>query len=442
MTALATGPLRAPADIVRLIAGWGTPDGRAGIAEHHDRYGPLPLAAYPGRSGRGRLIETIARAGLRGRGGGGFPTATKLAAAEAHRGQRVIVANGCEGDPTSEKDAVLLDTAPHLVLDGIALAAHAVDAREAMLCVHRGSPLVVPLLHALREREGDPVPVELVEVPDRFVASEGSALVNFLSTGDSRPTVTPPHATERGVGGRPTVLDNVETLAHLALIARFGDDWFRIAGTPESPGTMLVTVGGAVTRPGVYEIDAGFPISDVLELAGGESESLQAVQVGGLGGTWLGMDDAAELPLSHEACAALGIPLGVASIVALPERSCGIAETARVLRYLADESAGQCGPCRFGLPAIADDMAALALGEPDGDVVVDRLYERLGVIPGRGACGHPDGAVRLAASALHAFAADLDAHAQGYACPWTSAPSWTPLPGLSAGALSVVGARS
>ncbi|MGI5125974.1 NADH-ubiquinone oxidoreductase-F iron-sulfur binding region domain-containing protein [Pseudonocardia sp. CA-107938] len=413
------------AEVVRLLAAW-IDDGRADtLREHEQRYGRLPLVGTGGGVGRHLLIDSVRRAGLRGRGGAGFPTADKLAAVAATKGRAVVVANGCEGDPTSSKDHTLLQLSPHLVLDGIALAAYALDADDTVLCVHRDSPALEPVRAALAERR-DPVPVTVVEVPHRYTASESSALVNFLTTGAALPT-TGPRAAERGVKGRPTLVDNVETLAHLALIARYGDEWYREAGTESSPGSTLLTVGGAVTWPGVYEVEFGIPISDALELAGGESESLQAVAVGGLGGTWLPMALAAELPLTHETCAELGIPLGVASLVALPAQACGIAETARVLRYLADQSAGQCGPCMFGLPAVAADLADLAAGRRDRDLL-PRLCRRLGVIPGRGACSHPDAAVRFAASALSTFAEDAAEHAKGRPCAWAQQPSWTTLP--------------
>jgi NADH:ubiquinone oxidoreductase subunit F (NADH-binding) len=293
-----------------------------------------------------------------------------------------------------------------------------------VLALHTGSPLTAVLANALAERVGDPVEVELAEMPAGFVSSESTALVNTLHTGDPRPTGV--RTSTKGVRGRPTLVSNVETLAHLALIARFGDDWYRAAGTPTSPGTTLVTVSGAVNRPGVHEVELGLPMSDVLELAGGETEPLRAVLIGGLGGSWLPIADAVELPLAHETCADVGIELGVAALVALPARACGIAETAAVLRYLAEAGAGQCGPCLFGLPAITTDFDALAMGAADRDLL-PRLHRRLGVIPGRGACSHPDGAVRLAASALHTFADDVAAHAVGRPCPATVLGPWTPL---------------
>lgn len=390
----------------RLFAA--APDGAAGLGDHLARFGPVPLDDYPGGPGRRILAENVARSGLRGRGGAGFPLAAKLEAVAGGR-DAVVVANGCEGDPTSAKDRALLRRAPHLVLDGIALAAHVVGANEAHLAVHAGSPLAASLAHAVAMRD-DPVAVAVAEVPGRFVASESTALASTLSGGAGKPTGV--RTSRRGVRGRRTLVSNVETLAHLALVARFGDDWFRRLGPSDSPGTQLVTVSGAVARPGVYEVASGTPVSDALELAGGERGPLSAVLAGGLGGVWLPIEDAAELPLAH---GVRELPLGVASLVALPADACGLAEAAAVLRHLARESVGQCGPCLFGLPAIAADLSDLASGTGDA-ALLDRLGRRLEVIPGRGACGHPDGAVQMAATALHTFSDDVAHHARGRAC--------------------------
>jgi NADH:ubiquinone oxidoreductase subunit F (NADH-binding) len=217
-------------------------------------------------------------------------------------------------------------------------------------------------------------------------------------------------------------VDNVETLAHLALIARYGDEWFRRAGTSDAPGTALVTVGGAAAQPGVFEIDTGTSVGEVLAMAGGPAEPLRAVQVGGLGGRWLPFPQAVDRPVT--------VGTGVPALVALPDRVCGVAETARVVRYLADESAGQCGPCLFGLPAVADDLEILADGADRSGAVLRRLRGRLGVIPGRGACAHPDGAVRLAVSALEVFAADVARHARGLTCVGVGASPCVPLPAV------------
>lgn len=407
---------------VRLLAG----PGATGLAAHRAYYGPVPLAAYPGRSGRRRLIELVTASGLRGRGGAGFPTGRKLGAVAAAGRRPIVLGNGCEGEPASRKDHVLFTLAPHLVLDGAVLAAHALASDEIILAVHAGDPVAAVLAAAVAERD-ERFRWQVAEVAPSYVASEESALVNFLSTGTAKPTTKPPRPAERGVHRRPTLVDNVETLAHLGLIARYGADWFRSIGTTESPGSTLVTVGGAVRAPGVYEVALGMPIGAVLDLAGGPAQRVQAVLIGGYGGTWFPLPQALGVALSHEGMKAAGAALGVPLLLALPAAACGLAETARLLTWLAGQSAGQCGPCTFGLPALAADMTGLAAGRADPPTLT-ALHRRLGIIPGRGACALPDGAVRLATSALHTFAPDLQQHRNGRPCPHATRPPSLPTP--------------
>ena len=397
----------------RLLAGWYETRGRADLATHLARHGPLPLDAYPGEAGRQRLVDAVDRSGLRGRGGAGFPTGRKLRAVAAGRRRPTVVVNACEGEPVSGKDHALLTLVPHLVLDGAVLAAHAVGATEIIVCLHEGDALRPLVVAALAER-ADPVPFRIQPVPRRYVASEESALVNLINTGDPRPTSKPPRPDQRGVRGRPTLVSNVETLAQLALVARHGPGWFRTTGTADSPGTTLVTVTGAVRRPGVHEVACGTPIGHALELAGVAPDA-QAVLVGGVAGAWLPLPFAAGVPLAHRELADAGATLGVGALFVLPAAACGVAETARILRYLAGESAAQCGPCMFGLPALADDLTRIAHGGADARIDA-RLRRRLAVVEGRGACRHPDGAVRVAASALHTFASDVRRHRAGRPC--------------------------
>ncbi|HEV3357930.1 MAG TPA: NADH-ubiquinone oxidoreductase-F iron-sulfur binding region domain-containing protein [Pseudonocardiaceae bacterium] len=414
-------------DPQRLLAGWARTRRVADFAAHGRQYGPLPLAAYPGRAGQARLIDEVEAAGLRGRGGAGFPTGRKLRAVARAGHRPVVIVNGCDGEPASDKDHALLDIARHLVIDGAVLAAHAVGASEIILCVHRDDDLIDRLARGLAQRPSDEVPIKLVTVPARYVSSEASALVNFINTGDARPTSKPPHTAERGVRGRPTLVDNAETLAHIAVIARYGSDWFRACGTSDSPGTALFTVSGAVSRPGVYEAALGSPMGQVLRLAGQPTRRVSAVLVGGYAGSWLPLPFAAGVPLDHAGLRAVGASLGVGSLWVLPSTACGLSETAQLLRYLAGESAAQCGPCMFGLPAIAEDFERLVLGARDAPDALRRLRGRLPMITGRGACAHPDGAVRLAAGALRAFDHDLRAHLAGHPCPGARRPQ-LPLP--------------
>jgi NADH:ubiquinone oxidoreductase subunit F (NADH-binding) len=411
-----TSGVRPPTDTWRLLAGWSDTGRVETYAEHVARFGELPLAAYHGSSGRVRLIETVSASGLRGRGGAAFPTGRKLATVAGGRGRAVVVGNGCEGEPSSRKDRILAEYAPHLVVEGALVAAHATHADEVHLCMHEGAPPLRRLAEAAAAHHSR-VKVRVLAVPGGFVASEESALVNFLNKQDSRPTSKPPRVFESGVKGRPTYVGNFESLAHLALIARFGPEWFRSAGTAESPGTALVTVDGAVRHPGVVEVPYGMPLAEVLDAAGGASGELQALLVGGYAGHWLPASALRTAAFSHSSLAAAGASVGVGSVIALPAQACGFVETALVLRYLAAESAKQCGPCMFGLPAIAEDFAALATGAAVRDAaVVRRVQRRLGEINGRGACAHPDGAVRLADSALKVFDADLRQHLAGRPC--------------------------
>jgi NADH:ubiquinone oxidoreductase subunit F (NADH-binding) len=369
-------------------------------------HGPLP--------DRPDLIREVQASGLRGRGGAGFPAGIKLAAVASARGRKYVVANGAEGEPASRKDAHLLETAPDLVLDGAVACARAVGAREVVIAIceaeQQAGQAVLAAVARRRERN---VRISVAGVPQRFVAGEESALVEHLSGRPARPTLRPPRPAERGVLDRPTLVQNVETLAHIALIARYGAGWFRSAGTDEEPGTALCTITGAVAAPGIYEAELGMPLTGVLGLAGGLTGPVRALLVGGYHGGFIAGDQLDGVELTDASLRRAGAAMGVRAIIALPLRSCGLGAAARISRYLADQSAGQCGPCVHGLPAIARAMDALHDGDPSQRPRIERW---LGQVAGRGACHHPDGTIRFLASALTVFADDIAAHAHG-SCP-------------------------
>jgi NADH:ubiquinone oxidoreductase subunit F (NADH-binding) len=393
----------------RLLAGARGP-AAVDLDAHLRRFGPLPALGAP------ELIALVKASGLQGRGGAGFPTARKLRSV-ADAGRRpVVVANGVEGEPVSRKDKVLLGRAPHLVLDGAALAALALEAREAIIAIADGSGRAHETLElAIDERacRGERVSFRLEILPAGFVTGEETAVVNWLNGGPPKPTFTPPRPFERGVRGAPTLVQNVETFANLALVARFGPDWFREVGTEAEPGSALVTVTGAVARPGVYELPLGMPLRDVLDRAGGKSAALSALLVGGYFGGWVATRDALDLRLLEADLRPAGASLGVRAVVALPERACGVVESARIVRYLASESAGQCGPCLYGLDAVATALESLVSGEDRRGRRDDRLPRWLEQVRGRGACKHPDGVSGLTRSALTVFADEVDRHARG-----------------------------
>jgi NADH:ubiquinone oxidoreductase subunit F (NADH-binding) len=372
-----------PTGVGRLLADVG---GSPSLRRHLEVFGPLDTGFD--------VLQLAEAAGLRGRGGAGFPTARKLAAAASRRGDACVVANGAEGEPTSRKDRSLLRVAPHLVLDGAVLAARAIGAEDILVAVSRPAP---ELERAIAERRGraSSARVEVRRVPDAFVAGEETALVRALEGRSAKPTLKPPYPFECGVDGRPTLVQNVETLAHLALIARYGPSWF-------GGGTALVTLGGAFVRRGVHEIPIGATLEDVVRRLGGESARVQAYLVGGYFGTWVRPTDAADVALTPEV-------LGAGAIVALPQSTCALAECNRVVRYLASESAGQCGPCVHGLGAIADAFAA-------SRVPRSNIQRWANMVDGRGACRHPDGAARFVRSALDVFADEFDRHVRHGGC--------------------------
>lgn len=406
----------------RLLAGYADENRTADLAAHSRRYGDLTdvLAQYGDPES---LIDVVEVSGLVGHGGAGFPTGRKMRTVASQGARPVVVGNAMEGEPAAGKDEFLLSVAPHLVLDGLELAAAAVGADWGYVAVHRGSASAQALRHALAERPiHGHVEVVINELPAHYVSSEESALVHWLNGGEAKPLFVPPRPFERGVGGRPTLVNNAETLAHLALIARYGSEWFRSLGTVDEPGTLLVTISGSVADPGVREVAFGTTVGAALHQVGGPTSPLAAVLVGGYFGTWFTPEQALAMPLTHQAVRAAGGGLGAGILVALPVDACGIAETANVMTYLTAQSAAQCGPCVRGLPAIAGAIRDLAEGRLPAEGWGD-LQRWLGLVAGRGACRHPDGAVRFAASALAVFANDVDQHRAGTPCAAHRAPT-------------------
>jgi NADH:ubiquinone oxidoreductase subunit F (NADH-binding) len=432
-----------PTGLPRLLAGI-PPEGALSLDEHLALHGELPPLEGRRRRGAAALIDQVEEAGLRGCGGASFPTAAKLrAVAGASRsplgGRPIVVVNAAEGEPASSKDRTLLRSLPHLVLDGAQLAAAAVGAHEILvgLC-ESAAGAHEATAHAIAERGpprrgdgGGGVRFQLAAVPNRYVAGQESALVNLLGGGPALPTFTPPRPFERGVRGRPTLVCNVETLAHLALIARHGPAWFRELGTPAQPGSALVTLSGPIAYPGVYEIEHGSPLTALLDAAEGATAPLRAVLLGGYAGSWIDAGQLRGVALSDEHLAPHGATLGAGVVVLLSTAACPVAELARLTRWLAAQSARQCGPCVFGLDTIATTVEQLVLGGSQPHVQ-RRLASLAGLVNRRGACAHPDGAARLIASALDVFAEELADHARHGPCAACARPSELPRPRASA----------
>lgn len=376
-----------------------------GIDAHLTLHGPLPITSRPA------LTRELLASGLRGRGGAGFPLGRKLEGL-AKRRTPVVVVNASEGEPLSRKDAVLLERLPHLVIDGAQAVAEAVGAEEVLVYLHEGRPEAeAAMAAAIAERRMDPVPISVVPGPSRYVAGEASAAVSFLSGGPAVPTRKPPQPTEKGVRGRPTVISNAETFAHVALIVRHGADWFRSIGVESDPGTLLLTISDGTTHF-VVEAPTGAAMTDAITSVGGSLERCSAVLLGGYAGTWASPEDVAAMTLDRDALQRVGQSLGVGQVALLPEDGCYLRETASIAGWLAGETAGQCGPCEHGLPDIAGAMDALSsLGATRS--TAQQVMRWADMVDGRGACAHPNGVARLVRSAVSHSPDHLAAHRRG-----------------------------
>lgn len=404
----------------RLLAGV-RDDGRpVPYADHLALHGPLPEPKH--------VLEALAGAGLRGRGGAGFPVLRKLQVARDAGGRGPVVVNVTESEPASQKDQTLATRVPHLVLDGAQVAARAVKAREVVVATHAGSPAGPALRQALAERR-DHVKVRLLEVPARYVSGEASALARAAAGGPAKPVLHDEPLAVRGPSGRPTVVLNAESVAGLALHLRHGKAWYGELGTPDEPGTVLVTVRRTGAVPGVLEVPLGTPLRDALAASRAGTEGIQAVLVGGWFGRWLPGGAALDAPLSHAGMRAAGGVLGAGVVMVLGEDECGLRATAEVARHLAGESAGQCGPCVNGLPALAGALEDVVAGFGVSEALV-RVARYRSLVKGRGLCGLPDGTADLVGSALEVFADDVAAHAAGGCGRPSGAALGVPLPGV------------
>jgi NADH:ubiquinone oxidoreductase subunit F (NADH-binding) len=338
---------------------------------------------------RARLTALLDDVALTGRGGAGFPFAAKLRATTREHG--TVVVNGSESEPASFKDRTLLRRAPHLVLDGALAVAAAIGARRVTVAVHDPAAAAA-VTQAIRQRR-DATSAGVEHIGGGFVAGEARALARRLGGGPAIPPGRRVHLTERGV-----LASNAETFAQVAVATRLGARRFRDTGTHAEPGTTLLTVGGAVSRPGVVEIPLGTPLGIVLAAAGATDP--HAIVAGGYHGSW-------HAPLPQLRLARDGITLGAGVLLVLDGSTCALGELARVTAWLAAQSARQCGPCMFGLPALAHDVAALAAGAP---AALPAAQRHAHLVDGRGACHHPDGAARFVTSGLQLLQPEIDRH--------------------------------
>jgi NADH:ubiquinone oxidoreductase subunit F (NADH-binding) len=372
----------------------------------------VQAAGYAPLADPDALLEQIDLSGLLGRGGAAFPLGTKLRTVRdaGRRGvQTVIVANGEEGEPASVKDRWLLRNRPHLVLDGLRLAAAIVNASRAYVYVsdQQSALAVKSALSELDSQVFGATDITVLTVEPGYVAGEETAAVRRINGGPAKPTDKPPRPFEEGVSGLPTTVSNVETLANLPHIHRHGSQSFRAVGTPMSPGTFLATITGGGRPAVLYEIPHGAAFSDLLTLHGVTVDSIRGVLMGGY---FAGLvnTDILDATLDHETIRRLGSGLGCGAMSILTD-DCPVAVAASVMSYFDRENAGQCGSCFNGTAAIAAVVSALRDGAATQDDVT-RLERWSVVLRGRGACGTLDGATNVAASLLRQYPQLITSH--------------------------------
>ncbi|MCW2936969.1 MAG: dehydrogenase [Actinomycetia bacterium] len=375
-----------------------------GQADREDRTAYEAAGGYQPGLGGADLIDAVAASGLRGRGGAAFPTARKLAAVASQPGEKVVVVNGEEGEPASVKDRWLLRSRPHLVIDGALRAAQAVGAGSAYFYVSDAAA-AVSLDAAIAELGGGPAELHVYQVEPSYVAGEETAAVNAINGRPAKPSEKPPRPFEEGVRRRPTLVSNAETIASLPAIS---------SGPADQAPSFLLTLGGAVPRPGLYEVPFGIPLGEATEVLGGLAGPARGYVMGGYFAGLLNTRGH-ELPLDHDALRAEGSGLGCAAITVLGPDDCPVGVAALLLAYYGRENAGQCGSCFNGTAAMAGVATALARGEA-GPAEIARLAHWAGFLRGRGACATLDGAAAVAATLLREFPAEVDAHQQD-ACP-------------------------
>ncbi len=397
-----------------------TDSGREDLAAYQARGGYQPLAEADS------LLGEVDASGLLGRGGAGFPFAVKARAVRDNgraAAGAVVVANGEEGEPASIKDRWLLRHRPHLILDGLRLAALMVAAARAYVYVSdaESARSVETALAELGPDVLGGIAFEVHTVEPGYVAGEETAAVRALNGGPAKPTDKPPRPFQEGVGGLPTLVSNVETLADLPFVQRYGAAEFRSLGTALSPGSFLVTVTGAGRAPGLYEVPHGMAFTELLALHGVSPDQVRGVLMGGY---FAGLLDRAVLDatLDHESLRELGSGLGNGAIAVITD-DCPLAVAASVLAYFDRENADQCGSCFNGTAAMAAVAGALRDGvATDEDVA--RLRRWSVVLRGRGACATLDAATNIAASLLAKFP-DLVAAHLDKGCPACQSGAFT-----------------
>ena len=392
------------------------------LSAYRARGGYQALAKTGGELTPEGVLELVGTAGLRGRGGAAFPVAKKWELARQESSPRYVVLNGGEDEPGSIKDRILMEHHPHLVLEGLLLAAYAIEAEAAYLYVnHTYDKAIAGLQAALAEAEQAghaKIPFTISPAPTDYVAGEDTAALEVLEGKKPLPRQKPPYPTTAGLFGRPTVVNNVETFANVPPIVLKGAEWYQGIGSNGCHGTLIFSLGEEVERPGAYELPFGTPLRHLLEACGGGlrgGKRLKAILPGGPSSAFLPPDQI-DIPLDYPSLQNAGSALGCGIVRLIPEGVCMVEETLRLADFFARECCGQCPPCRMETGVLKAILEKVQHGEGSSDLL-PQVEKVVNFSKGKGLCsfiGMPGPPVL---SALRLFPEDFEVHLRDKRCP-------------------------
>lgn len=373
------------------------------------------------------IVEVVENSGLRGRGGAGFPTGLKWrVAAEASDAEKFVIANADEGDPGAFMDRMIMESDPHAILEGMAIAAYAIGAKKGYIFTRSEYPLAFETMtEAIREAErhgllgadilgsGFDFDVKVIRSAGAYVCGEETAMIRALEGFPGKPTKRPPYAAEKGLWGKPTIIDNIETLANIPLVIGRGSEWFKSFGTPESSGTKLFSIAGDISCTGVVEVPLGLRSDELVKGIGLEIDSIKAFQFGGPSGIFIPGDT--EFTLDYESLSSFGGSIGSGGIVFLGNNDCIIDTVKYLIEFSERESCGQCNACKHGLRRCSQLLAEFTNGTADTSVIQE-LRTQAKTLEDRSFCGLGKMAARPLISSLQFFQDEYEAHMEGR-CP-------------------------
>ena len=380
-----------------------------------------------------QVIDELKKAGLRGRGGAGFPTGIKWDKVLNHRvPERYFVCNAGEHEPGTFKDRHLLKTLPHQLIEGCLIASHTVNAKASFIYINHEyleeQQNLKKAIAQARERgfigknvlgSGIDIELEIFDGHGSYVAGEETAMLESMQGRPAMPRQKPPfYPTDFGLYGKPTLVNNVETLCNIPRILHKGASWFTQVGTEKCPGTMMFSLSGSINRPGVYEMPMGVTIRDLIEQCGGgvpNGRKIKAVFPGGPAFSMVTADQL-DLPMDFDSLKKAGTGLGSAGVIVVDDATCMVAKTLHFSNFFKNESCGQCPPCRMGTMNLAALMTKIEAGQGT-QKDLDSMLQLCGFVKGTGYCTLVTGASVLVQSSLKLFRHEYEEHIRLQRCP-------------------------